>query len=64
MDGLKDGRVEGREEGKREERSIVYREIVLRMHQRGKPLKEIADDTGLAKEDVQHIIQEAEEEAW
>ncbi len=60
-DGFTGGEESGIKRGEQLGEQKRAREIVLRMSQRGKSIQDIADDTGLAKENVQHIIQEAEE---
>ena len=49
------GREEGRQEGLQEGRQERDREIALKMLKRDRPLKEIAEDTGLSIEEIKSL---------
>ena len=55
QEGLREGRQEGRQEGRLEGRQEGQREVAKRMKARGRPLTEIAEDTGLDAETIREL---------
>ena len=53
--GRQEGRQEGRLEGRLEGRQEGQREVAKRMKARGRPLTEIAEDTGLDAETIREL---------
>lgn len=55
IEGLEQGRTEGRAEGRAEGEQSKAKSIAMKMKQRGTPVPDIAEITGLTEEDINKL---------